>query len=122
MEKRYRLNTMPYAQAHVFFDEQDGELIAIDLYSYETRVCSIDLLQRPVALYCTGTYSMTTARHINRFTTEFCGRNLYHECKEAVDPEACCSYGRVSAYIDIRDVLTAVDRYTASGKRFSGRY
>lgn len=122
MIKRYRLKSMPYAQASVGIEEVDGELIDVHLFSYDTRVVTIDLKTRPATLYCTGTYSMTTARHINRFTREFCGRNLYYECKEAVDPTRGNAAGRVNAQIDMCDVLTAVDWYEEHGKRFYGKY
>lgn len=122
MVKRYRLESMPYAQANVGIEEVNGELIAVHLFSYNTRVVTIDLETRPATLYCTGTYSITTARHINRFTREFCGRNLYYECKAAVNPEHGYAEAKVNAQIDMREVLTAIDRYKEQGKRFYGKY
>ena len=113
---------MPYAQASVDIEETDGEYMAVYLYSYKTLVAVIDLVRRPATMYCTGTYSRTTARHINRFTTEFCGRNLYYECKEAVNLTRGDSEARVNAQIDMRDVLTAIEWYVERGKRFDGNY
>ena len=122
MEKRYRLRSMPYAQANVGIEEIDGEYTAVRLYSYKTLVAVIDVVRRPATLYCTGIYSRTTARHINRFTTEFCGRNLYYECKEAVSPARGFADGRVNARIAMFDVLSMAYWYSEHGKRFNGKY
>lgn len=122
MVKRYRLESMPHAQANVGIEELFGEVIAVHLYSYQTLVARIDLETRPATLYCTGTYSVTTARHINRFTTEFCGRNLYYECKKAVETTHGYAEAKVNAQIDMREVLTAIGRYKEHGKRFCGKY
>ena len=118
MIRCYKLKSMPYAHAAVGIEEVNGELIAVHLYSYDTRVLRINLKTPPATLYCTGTYSRTTARHINRFTTEFCGRNLYYECKKAVNlTRGHCEAG-VNAQIDMRDVLTAAIWYKEHGKSF----
>ena len=52
-----------YAQAHVnFFDDN-----TVELWSYTTRIISIT----PEGwLHCTGTYSMTTIKHIGWFMRE----------------------------------------------------
>ena len=83
MTKKYRLQSMKSAQCHVVFDINDdtGTLERVALISYNTLVCEITV-GRPYHLYCYGTYSVTTAKHINRFTTEFCGFNMYYECKK----------------------------------------
>ena len=60
-----RLALMPAAQAGIREDKRGTHLI-----SYTTLVCTID----PEGwLTCTGTYSATTRRHINRFLREVAG-------------------------------------------------
>ena len=82
---RYRLQSMQSAQCHVVIatDEHDC-VVSASLVSYQTTVCKIYYSGAFVRMECYGTYSNTTARHINRFTTEFCGENMYHECKRHV--------------------------------------
>lgn len=80
MKEQFRLHSMPYAQCHVNI-ERDDVSIKVELVSYSTSVCIIRKSLFGVTLYCSGTYSVTTARHINRFTAEFLGRSHYHECK-----------------------------------------
>ena len=84
MKESYRMHSMPYAQCHVnIVHDEDGA--EVELVSYNTSVCIIRENDNGITLYCSGTYSNTTARHINRFTTEFLGCSHYHECKVALD-------------------------------------
>lgn len=84
MTNSYRLISMPYAQTHVDIVEKDGYVTEVNLYSYHTKIlevkaCMFDLhviVHYPVAC------SVTTARHVNRFTTEIAGENLYHQLKK----------------------------------------
>ena len=78
-----KLSAMPYAQAHVV-EHGDG---ALDLYSYVTRVISID---KDGWLECTGLYSRTTRKHIGAFmrheASKLSGHNLdYFTAKYAYE-------------------------------------
>lgn len=61
-----KLSAMPYAQAHIEICE-DG---SIHLFSYVTRVASIDA-EGWLIIY--GLYSQTTKRHIGCFVAEYAG-------------------------------------------------
>ena len=85
--KQYRLLSMPHAQCRVYIKRYEDGSVSVELVSYITSTLIIHYnprLDTKAALYCSGTYSVTTARHINRFTREFCGDNKYHECKSAL--------------------------------------
>ena len=58
------LKSMPYAQAKIVANET-----TICLVSYTTTVIGIDLVEGWV--YCYGTYSQTTRKHISAFCKEF---------------------------------------------------
>ena len=86
----YHLRSMPAAQAHVeFVHDNHGELVAVHLYSYRTRILEIDRVEKDEGyVWVTNVvynpaYSRTTARHVNRFTRELFGMNYYYECKHA---------------------------------------
>ena len=81
--KSYRLHSMPRAQCHVLIGKEDDKAFA-ELVSYTTSVLFIEADSALLRVCCSGTYSTTTARHINRFTAEFLGRSHYYESKEAV--------------------------------------
>ena len=81
--ERYRLHSMPHAQCHIRI-ERSKNSVSVELISYNTSVCFIELDENDLILYCSGTYSNTTARHINRFTREFLKRSYYFECKDAL--------------------------------------
>lgn len=84
--QRFRMHTMPKAQCHVhILICEDG--MQVDLISYSTLVCRARLIDDRLTLECTGTYSVTTSRHINRFTTELFGRSLYFECKKSTEKD-----------------------------------
>lgn len=144
--RKYRLNSMPRAQCYVEIvecfnlgpDDFDTDTLAPDsvvvtLVSYDTRVLSIvhDYVSAPrsVALFATGTYSNITARHINRFTTEFFGRNLYRNVKEMSAPCTVDILG-TKMYPVLRNenetmldrVYEAIDDYIQSGERYKGYY
>lgn len=68
-----RLDLMPSAQAGIRKNSYGTPLI-----SYDTLVCSVD----PAGwLTCTGTYSASTRRHINRFLKEVAPRVDYYSAK-----------------------------------------
>ena len=68
-----RLAEMPHAQAGII-ENSEG----IHLISYSTLVCTID---RDGYLSCTGTYSATTRKHINRFLKEVAPTVDYYDAK-----------------------------------------
>ena len=63
------LKLMPYAQAivHNYYNE-NGYLILSILQSYNTLVAAYDFDNNKI--YCNGTYSRTTIRHIGNFAKE----------------------------------------------------
>lgn len=86
----YRLRSMPSAQAHVeFVHDNCNELVSIRLVSYRTPILEIDRVEKDdedvwvTNVVFNPAYSSTTARHVNRFTSELFRRNYYYECKEA---------------------------------------
>ena len=88
MEKKdYRLASMPSAMCHVIIKRYgetcEEQAISVELWSYYTHVLTIDYHahDQSFELHASGTYSVTIARHINRFTREFLGENLYHSIK-----------------------------------------
>lgn len=72
-----RLSHMPYAQAGVNFKEGGVELI-----SYSTSVCYIDA---DGWLYCNGTYSATTRKHIGAFLKEYGNGASYYDAKRCYE-------------------------------------
>lgn len=88
----YCLRSMPYAQCHVNIERTsldggvvDGSLSAITLVSYRTPIIRLTFdryanveLEVLYRVDC----SATTSRHVNRFTTEFLGKNWYHDLKK----------------------------------------
>ena len=81
----YRLRSMPSAQAHVVFNYKDANsLSSVELWSYSTRMLSIVPFGCGFSLTChySVSCSKTTARHVNRFTTELFGTNKYFELKK----------------------------------------
>ena len=123
--RKYRLNSMRSAQCHVnITNDMNCDSVSIELVSYSTSVCKIILSRSTVGktaeLWASGTYSATTARHINRFTNEFCERNLYYEVKET-----CGGYGEYKKVcdIDFDTAMTEAVRYmNGYSVKYSGRY
>ena len=68
-----RLAYAPYAQAGIRKDSKGTHLI-----SYSTLVCTIS---PDGYLSCTGTYSATTRKHINRFLKEVAPSVDYYDAK-----------------------------------------
>ena len=82
--KQYRLLSMPYAQCRVYIKRFENGGVSVEFISYETSVLYVTYNPYVgAALYCSGLYSTTTSRHINRFTSELFGYSKYHECKSA---------------------------------------
>ena len=93
-----RLKLMPAAQAGII-TEEDG---TVKLISYATCVAAVD---GEGWLTCSGTYSASTRRHINRFMQEFntpCG---YYDAKR-------CAAEGIALNIYTGEVLT-LEEYAA---------
>jgi len=117
---RYRLATMPHAQCHISIDWNEyNEIEKINLISYSTLVISIyrDKALDKYKMKCTGIYSSTTARHINRFTTEFLGKNQYYLCKSIINSEDYT----LSTFEELH-VNDTCYKYYYNGKKYFGRY
>lgn len=65
-----KLNSMPYAQAHVKIYDNG----AIRLVSYSTPVIDID---KNGIMYVHGLYSATTRKHISAFMKEYTNYDYY---------------------------------------------
>lgn len=83
----YRLRSMPYAQCHVAFISDGDCLKEVRLVSYSTTILSVKYngTDADVEVIYPVDCSRTTARHVNRFTTELFGTNKYHALKKLGD-------------------------------------
>ena len=111
--KKYHLQSMPAAQCHVELSFDDSGLFkSVSLVSYSTKILTLDYT---VYIRCTVNYpvdcSRTTARHVNRFTTEFFGCNLYHELKKLAPGSSEC-------YDAFYTCMAQVQWYVNNGKRW----
>ena len=122
---QYRLLSMPHAQCRVYIKRFDDHSVSVELVSYETSVLLINSIPSVgTALYCSGIYSVTTARHINRFTREFCGENKYYECKSAINNydklfKSCWFY---VCDVDPERLFKMCERYESEARGYYGRY
>lgn len=112
--KNYHLRFMPAAQCHVELSFDDSGLFkSVSLVSYSTKILTLNYTDE---IWCTVNYpvdcSMTTARHVNRFTTEFFGRNLYHELKRMGQGSSKCYEGVFYT------CMAQVQWYVNNGKRW----
>lgn len=80
----YRLNSMPYARCHVDFYIDGCYLKEVRLVSYSTTILSVKYngTDADVEVMYPVDCSRTTARHVNRFTTELFGTNEYYALKK----------------------------------------
>lgn len=123
--KQYRLMSMPYAQCRVSMKRFDDGGVSLELVSYDTSVLFLNYNPEVgAALYCSGTYSTTTSRHINRFTREFCGENKYHECKSALhNPDKLFAFGWYYVCdVNPERLLKQCERYEEEARGYYGRY
>ena len=85
MTKLFKLASHSTNNAHVEFDfDANGCFQSARLVSYRTVILEIEndfSHCTCVKVKCPVNYSHTTARHVNWFTTNFFGKNLYHELK-----------------------------------------
>lgn len=131
--KSFRMVSMPSAQCHVDItvNYHTNAIERVSLVSYATEVLRLvpDADGLHYNLWCSGTYSATTARHINRFTTEFCGTNMYFECKNALKmrPSGCYDSFVGVAPVDACAVINHAYGYLENTmmhevKHFYGKY
>lgn len=123
--KQYRLLSMPHAQCRVYIKRFDNGSVSAELISYDTSVLLLNYNpDQGAALYCSGTYSATTARHINRFTREFCEYNRYHECKAALrNPDNLFAFGwYYVCNVEPECFLKMCERYESEARGYYGRY
>ena len=84
MIKKFHLRSMPTAQCHVeIFIDDIGYVKEVRLVSYTTTILSVQHHQcdADIKVNYPVNCSATTARHVNRFTTELFGTNEYHKLK-----------------------------------------
>lgn len=127
--KDYKLNDMKSAMCHVtikrFCDPKEDGTIIIELWSYYTNVVTITCNAFGVCLVeSQGYFSPSTTRHINRFTSEFLGKNMYYDIK-SICGEDCGGMIPVTKF-NLEDNTTerkalarALEIYHTSGKRFN---
>lgn len=80
----YHLMSMPSASCHVNFYHNNCVLVKAELVSYNNVMLTAEYDGNNIKLtvnHFVGC-SRTTARHVNRFTTELTGTNLYYELKK----------------------------------------
>lgn len=140
--KRFRLDSMPNAQCHVVIEYSECGINQIRLVSYETNVIEISILNSERAKErfnfagivhcspgngswsyncCDWTYSPTTARHINRFTKEFLGENMYQAVKHCAERDAQGGADGFPLY-DVSRVIRMAEWYLENGKRYYWKY
>lgn len=110
----YHLRTMPAAKCHVNFYRNNGVLVKAELVSYNTVMLTAEYDCSNVKLTVNHPVdcSVTTARHVNRFTTELTGMNLYHELKKVQVDDAYIVEGAAVCLSDMEF------KYADHGKRW----
>lgn len=116
----YRMRSMPSAQAHVeFVYNECDSLVAIRLYSYRTCILETVRMEKGgiyhwvTNVVFNPAYSRTTARHVNRFTSELFGRNYYFECKDVWAKEV-----PLSEVLNTNTIMDFCNEYQQYGKHF----
>lgn len=91
----YHMLSMPYANCRVEFIVDDFSCLRnIRLRSYSTLIldAAVGVLKNgqavDVKVLCPVDCSRTTARHVNRFTTELFGKNMYFDFKTMDEGES----------------------------------
>lgn len=116
MTYSYKMLSMPGANCHVEFTTNNfNSLTAITLVSYHTPILKLELgfdaSDGVLAILYPVNCSVSTARHVNRFTTELFGVNRYHELK---------SLGKGATVICpdcVMDAVNMFEHYVNVGKR-----
>ena len=116
----YHQRSMPYAQVHVeFVHDNCNALASIRLVSYFTPILEIDRVEKDgefvwvTNVVFNPAYSRTTARHVNRFTSELFGCNYYFECKEA-----WLNWSTLADVLNDNDIMNFWNYYKQYGKHF----
>lgn len=116
----YRLRSMPSAQTHVqFLEDDNGKLISIYLYSYTTPILRVGRVEKDgdcvwsTNVLFNPAFSHTTARHVNRFTHELFGCNYYYECKDAWAKKV-----PLSEVLNTNTIMHFWNEYMQYGKHF----
>ena len=135
--KDYRLNGMKSAMCHVkitrFCDPKEDGSIIVELWSYYTKVVTIKANKKVGKYYVfdnvcevrsRGYFSRSTMRHINCFTTEFLGENLYWYIKricgkDCSDLVFVCMFDLDKEPNARKALARALETYHASGKHFT---
>lgn len=118
MTTSYKMRSMPAANCHIEIirDNKTNAFKGVYLYSYRTLIMEIcfdpDTYKESVKLYYPVNCSMTTARHVNRFTTEWLGENCYFKLKNEKNGYT------MSANWGVHDTLAMLQWYENNGKRF----
>ena len=113
----HELHSMPYAQCKVGIlnvDKNGEDIYVVFLKSYETIVCGYVLDTDYTYMFCTGTYSKTTAKQIGRFAREFSPLYSYHTFKVIAGFDKQCAVANADT---MEYVIAQCDRYTG-GKTF----
>lgn len=119
--KFYKLDTHKAANCCVYVRRKDGRAARVSLWSYSTDVCGIYLDEVDDAwhVYCTGTYSQTTRKHISWFARElryadatckidyFTFKYIFDIYRDAELPQRPCWWGEAGAAIRLADHYTA---------------
>ena len=110
----YHLRSMPSAQCHVEFYTDGCYLKEVRFVSYTTTILSVTYHQADadVKVVYPVNCSRTTARHVNRFTTELLGTNEYHALKKLGEG---CTMRFEGMAVCISDLYSQYQQY---GKRF----
>lgn len=119
MTTSYKMRSTPAANCHVeiIHDSKTNAFKGVYLYSYNTlmmEICFDSKTQlETVKLYYPVDCSRTTARHVNRFTTEWLGENCYFKLKGKLKGYT------MSANWGVRYTLEMLYWYENNGKRLS---
>ena len=103
MKKSYKMQTMPYANAHVEIDWDDiGYVKQVKLVSYSTTILVCKPFQNgvDVEVKYPVSCSASTRRHVNRFTTEFLCENKYFDLKKLEEGQHVF-YNMVTGFYDM---------------------
>lgn len=78
-----KLKSMPYANCKVLIEPHEFG-VTVTLHSYGTDVVALEFVNGELRNVWFGAvdYSTTTARHVNKFSNEWLGWNVYHYAKE----------------------------------------
>ena len=112
--KFYKLKNIPFGSCHlgaVRVDWQGNKIYHIFLKSYSTIVCGFTLLDdETFYAWCTGTYSQTTRKHINRFCHEICDSVTYYWFKQIAEMSNQCVWYNGCERI-VEEVTHNINRY-----------